>query len=107
MELHKTFAALGDPTRFAIVQRLLEQGELNAGTLQTDTTISAPAFSRHLKVLRQAGIIKQRVDAQKRLYSVQPQAVKTIHQWTIDHQKFWEASLTRLEAALMQEKDRK
>ena len=107
MELSQTFAALGDPTRFAIVTRLLEQGELPAGRLQSAAEISAPAISRHLKVLRNSGVITQRVDAQRRLYSVKPEVVQAIHGWTIDHKAFWENSLSRLEAAMMQEKDRK
>lgn len=107
MNLHKTFSALGDATRFAIVERLLTEGELSASALQTGTGITAPAISRHLKVLRQSGIIRQRVDAQRRLYSVQPEAVQAIHGWTMDHRKFWQAGLDRLEAALLAEKDRK
>ena len=58
--LIQTFAALGDETRFAIVERLLKEGELSAGELQEGTEISAPAVSRHLKVLRSAGIVAQR-----------------------------------------------
>ena len=50
------FAALGDPTRFAIVERLLAEGELTAGELQRGTEISPPSVSRHLKVLRDAGL---------------------------------------------------
>lgn len=107
MTLHQTFSALGDATRFAIVERLLTEGELSASSLQHGTDISAPAISRHLKILRQTGIVRQRADAQRRLYSVEPEAVKAIHQWTMDHREFWQASLDRLEAALMAEKDRK
>lgn len=105
MNLQHTFSALGDPTRFAIVERLLDEGELSAGSLQTDVKISAPAISRHLKVLRKAGVIKQRIDAQRRLYSVRKEAVQSIHSWTINHKDFWENSLSRLEAALIEGKD--
>jgi len=107
MTLHQTFSALGDATRFTIVERLLTEGELSASTLQQGTEISAPAISRHLKVLRQSGIVRQRVDAQRRLYSVRPEAVRAINSWTMDHREFWQASLDRLEAALLAEKDRK
>jgi DNA-binding transcriptional ArsR family regulator len=64
--LTKTFAALGDDTRFAIVERLLKEGELSAGELQQNSPISAPAVSRHLKVLRSAGLVNQRIDKQRR-----------------------------------------
>ena len=105
--LPDTFAALGDSTRFAIVERLLNEGELSAGSLQEGTPISPPAISRHLKVLRQAGIVDRRIDGQRRLYSVRPQAMEAISTWTISHREFWEASLKRLEAALMREMGRK
>ena len=99
-DLVKTFSALGDSTRFAIVSRLLEDGELSAGELQNGTEISPPAVSRHLKVLREAGVLDQRVEKQKRLYSVRPQAVEAISVWTTSHREFWEASINRLSRLL-------
>jgi DNA-binding transcriptional ArsR family regulator len=107
MSLHQTFATLGDPTRFAIVERLLREGELSAGNLQTETQISAPAISRHLKLLRNAGVIEQRIDAQRRLYSVRPETVKAIHMWTMTYQEFWADSLDKLEASLLKQKVKK
>jgi DNA-binding transcriptional ArsR family regulator len=62
--------------------------------------MSAPAVSRHLKVLREAGLIHQRVAGTKRFYSVRPEAMRAIADWTMDHKVFWEASLDRLEAHL-------
>ena len=101
--MHDTFAALGDATRFAIVEKLLAEGELPAGNLQNVGTLSPPAISRHLKVLREAGIVEQRVDKQRRMYSVRPQAVRAIGEWVMTYQEFWQSSLDRLEAALLQE----
>ncbi len=105
--LSSTFAALGDATRFAIVERLLQQGELPAGELQSVGQISAPAISRHLKVLRKAGVVEQRIDAQRRLYSVRPEAVQAIGAWSMSYREFWQKSLDRLEAALLQESTKK
>lgn len=105
--LAETFAALGDPTRFGIVERLLTEGELSAGDLQEGMQISPPAVSRHLKVLRSAGILHRRVDRQRRVYSVRPQAVEAISAWTMSHREFWKASLDRLAAALEEEIARK
>lgn len=105
--LPATFAALGDPTRFAIVERLLAEGELSAGEINAGVVISPPAVSRHLKVLREAGVIEQRVDAQRRIYAVRPEAVQIISAWTMSHREFWQASLDRLEAVLMKEISRK
>ncbi len=106
-DLSTTFSALGDPTRFAIVERLLNEGELHAGALQEGVNFSAPALSRLMKVLRNAGLVDQRIDKQKRIYSVRPQAVQAISSWTASHREFWQNSLDRLELALMQEKNRK
>lgn len=100
MTLPETFAALGEPTRLAIITRLLDQGELPAGALQDVADISAPALSRHLKVLHKAGLVTRRVDAQRRLYAVRPEAVKAINDWTMSYRDFWTGSLDRLEAAI-------
>lgn len=95
-----TFAALGDPTRFAIVERLLAKGALSAGDLQDVAEISAPAISRHLRVLREAGLIRQTIDAQRRIYAVDPGAMAQISAWTMTHEDFWRGSLDRLAQAL-------
>lgn len=106
-QITETFAALGEETRFAIVERLMKEGELNASELQEGMTISPPAISRHLKVLREAGIIRRRIDRQHRIYSVRPQSLELISAWTMSHREFWQASLDRLEKALMKEASRK
>ena len=102
-DLPGAFAALGDPTRLAIVERLMTRGALAAGELLDVADISAPAISRHLKVLRQAGLIRQKVDRQRRIYSVDPRAIGAINDWMIAHEAFWKTSLDRLAAALDEE----
>lgn len=102
-DLPSAFAALGDARRFAIVSQLLEEGEQTAGALARQSDVSAPAISRHLKVLRNAGILRQRIDGQRRVYAVEPGAMQAISAWTLAHREFWEASLDRLEAALKEE----
>ncbi|MFT4716791.1 MAG: DNA-binding transcriptional ArsR family regulator [Paracoccaceae bacterium] len=99
----KTFSALGDQTRFSIVEQLLTRGEQSAGDLQSVANMSAPAISRHLKILRQAGVINQRVDRQKRIYSVNPVAIQAVNAWVEYHRNFWENKLNRLEEALNME----
>ncbi len=101
--LAQTFSALGERTRFAIVDQLLTRGEQSAGDLQQVADISAPAISRHLKVLREAGVIEQRVERQKRIYSVNPAALQAMNAWVEYHRKFWEIKLDRLEQALNSE----
>ncbi|WP_071673771.1 ArsR/SmtB family transcription factor [Nioella nitratireducens] len=99
-DLATCFAALGDPTRFAIVTRLMTEGPQSAGALLDVADISAPAVSRHLKVLRQAGVVHQQVDAQRRIYSVAPEAVQAIGRWSMTKREFWEGSLDRLATVL-------
>lgn len=106
MDLSQTFAALGDPTRFAIIERLLQSGEMPVHELLDAGNVSPPAVSRHLKVLREAGLVRQRTLGQKRLYSVQPDALGAIGKWTMTYRAFWDGSLDRLEAALAKGADR-
>lgn len=106
-DIPKIFSALSDPTRFAIVERLMNEGELPAGALQAGFEISAPAISRHLSVLNGAGVVNRRVNRQQRLYSVRPEIMQDICSWTMTHREFWESSLMRLEAALVEEMNKK
>ncbi len=101
--LPQIFSALSDPTRFGIVERLLSDGELPVSQLRSGSSISAPAMSRHLNVLTEAGIVTRRAQAQQRFYSVRPEAIGAISAWTLDHRAFWEASLDQLEAELILE----
>lgn len=99
----RTFAALSDPTRLSVVEKLMQRGELPVAELVSDAGMSAPAVSRHLKVLREAGVVRQRADGTKRYYSVAPEAMKSIADWTVEHRRFWAASLDRLDAVLAEE----
>lgn len=105
MSLHKSFSALGDATRLAIVERLLSDGAQTAGDLSDIAPVSAPALSRHLKVLREAGLVTVTPDAQRRIYSANPDAFRKIVGWTISHKEFWASSLDRLEMLIEEEKD--
>lgn len=96
----QAFAALGDPTRFAIVERLLQNGELAAGDLLDAAPISPPAISRHLKVLHDAGIVSKRIDKQRRIYRVRPEAIQQINDWSMRYRDFWSGSLDRLANAM-------
>jgi DNA-binding transcriptional ArsR family regulator len=106
-DLPAVFAALGEPTRFAIVERLLREGALSAGELRQGTGLSPPAVSRHLKVLHKAGLVDRRVERQRRIYAARPGAVESVCAWAMSHRAFWEASLRRLEAALSEEVNRR
>lgn len=98
--LTRMFSALGEPHRLAIVDQLLSDGEKSAGDIVARLPLSAPAVSRHLKVLCDAGILDRRVEKQRRIYSARPDMLATINRWTMDHEAFWAGSLDRLERAL-------
>jgi DNA-binding transcriptional ArsR family regulator len=104
-ELNDVFSALGHPVRLAIVERLLRDGELSAGDLVATGEMSAPAMSHHFRLLREAGIVAQRVDRQRRLYTVRPETVRAIGEWTLTWREFWQGGLDRLETALTNAKD--
>lgn len=91
-----TFSALSDATRFSIVEQLMQDGELPAGDLIEGRGMSGAAISRHLKVLREAGLVQQRVQGSQRMYSIQPEGLRAIAEWTISKRQFWESSLDRL-----------
>ncbi|MCL4169716.1 UNVERIFIED_CONTAM: hypothetical protein GTU68_056525, partial [Idotea baltica] len=94
---------LSDPVRFAIVERLLAEGELSSGELGQGFDISPPAISQHLGVLRHAGVVRRRTDAQRRLYSIEPDGLQAVATWVEEARRFWEAGLERLERALKRE----
>lgn len=90
------FGALSDPTRLAIVERLLSEGERTAGEIAQPFAMTKPAISKHLKVLEDAGLIERRVDRQWRVCRARPEAIKAIDDWMKRYRSFWEASLDRL-----------
>ncbi len=107
--LDDVFSALADPTRRAIVERLLAQGELAAGDVAAPFAISLPAISRHLKVLENAGLIERRAEAQRRLIRAKPEALTLAQNWIESQRVHWNKALDRLEAVLAAEtpKERK
>ena len=102
-DLDALFAALADPTRRAIVERLLAEGEVNAGDIAARFPISPPAVSRHLKVLEEAGLIERRIDKQFRRIRLRRDALKPVVHWIDRQRRHWNAALDRLEAALAQD----
>ena len=95
-QLSSVFAALGDPTRLAIIQRLSE-GEASVQELAVPFDISGPAISRHLKVLEQAGLITRRREAQLRHCRLELSRVQEIRDWTKQMKRFWEESFDSMD----------
>ncbi len=96
--LDDLFGALADPTRRAIVERLLTAGELSVGDVAAPFDISTPAISRHLQVLERAGLIERRVEQQWRYVRVRADALTPIEGWISRQRRHWTAALDRLEA---------
>lgn len=94
------FGALSDPTRLAIVERLLTEGERSAGEIAEPFAISKPAISKHLRVLEDAGLIERRVDRQWRVCRIRPESIRVVDDWITRYRAFWEGSFDRLEKLL-------
>src|SRR6202162_745410 len=94
-QLSATFAALADPTRRAILARLLS-GECSVGELAQPFEMSMPAVSKHLRVLERAGLIAQRRDAQWRPCRIKAGPLKEVSDWAERYRQVWEERLDRL-----------
>src|SRR5258707_12332074 len=95
-QLDELFAALADPTRRAIIERLLARGELSVGDVAKPFAISVPAISRHLQVLERAGLIERRIEHRWRYVRVRGEALTPIESWLSRQRRHWTAALDRL-----------
>lgn len=91
-----SYAAVAEPHRRQILD-LLRDGERPAGDLVEQLTISQPGVSKHLKVLREAGLVSVRADGKRRLYSLQPEPLAELDQWLEPYRAFWANRLDALE----------
>ena len=94
------FKALGDPTRRAIFQRLSREGEQTVHVLTDFAGVSQPAVSKHLGILRQAGLVRDRHEGRQTHYSAQRQALAPLIDWTSQMAGFWESRFDDLEDLL-------
>jgi DNA-binding transcriptional ArsR family regulator len=99
--LSTTFAALADPTRRAILARLIV-GETTVSELAKPFKMSLPAVSKHLQVLERAGLIARGRDAQWRPCRLQAGPIKEVADWVEQYRRFWEESLDRLDDYLLE-----
>jgi DNA-binding transcriptional ArsR family regulator len=93
------FTALADPTRRQIIERLAT-GDIAFGDLADKFEMSRPAVSQHLKVLRDAGIVAARADAQRRIYSLNGDSLNELGTWLDKVRNYWTPRLDRLEQLL-------
>lgn len=94
-----TFELLAEPTRRRILDLLLD-GERPVGELVDRLSMSQPAVSKHLRVLRDSGLVDVRVDAQRRVYRLRPEPLKEIDAWIEPYRRLWDRRLDRLERHL-------
>jgi DNA-binding transcriptional ArsR family regulator len=94
-----SFAVLAEPTRRDILD-LLRDGERPVGELVDRLRMSQPAVSKHLRVLRDAGLVDVRPDAQRRLYRIRPEPLAEMDAWLAPYRRLWSQSLDKLERHL-------
>ena len=94
-----TFEVLAEESRRRILD-LLVQGERPVGELVTLLALSQPAVSKHLRVLREAGLVEARTDAQRRIYRVRPEPLREVDDWLTPYRRQWAGHLDALERHL-------
>ena len=100
--MYAALQALSEPHRMAILS-MLADGERPAGDFVEALPIAQPTVSKHLSVLREAGLVTVRKDAQRRLYSLNPAPLKELDLWLARYRRFWTDRLDALEAHLDKE----
>lgn len=90
------FEVLVEPNRRRILE-LLGATERPVGELVRHLELSQPAVSKHLRILRESGLVEVRGDAQRRLYSIRPEPLRAIDDWLAPYRQMWDSSLDRLE----------
>jgi DNA-binding transcriptional ArsR family regulator len=90
------FQALGEPRRLEILD-LLRGGERPVGELVDRLGVSQPAVSKHLRILKDAGLVDVRADAQRRLYRIRPEPLVELDEWLASYRRMWSTHLDRLE----------
>lgn len=98
------FQALGDRSRRSIIELLAKKGQLTSTDISNQFHISAPAISQHLKVLREANLVKMEKRAQQRLYKINPDSMEEIQKWIKKLAEAWDSRFLALDKILDQQK---
>jgi DNA-binding transcriptional ArsR family regulator len=93
------FAVIAEPTRRRILDRL-RRSDLSVGELVNGLGASQPAVSKHLRVLREAGLVTSRIAAQQRIYGIRAVPLRELDAWLAPYRELWEHHLDRLERHL-------
>jgi DNA-binding transcriptional ArsR family regulator len=97
---NELFSTLADPTRRALFERLSREGELTVRVLTEHSGVSQPAVSKHLGVLKHAGLVRDRRDGRQTHYSARPQGLAPLIDWMSLYGAFWGDRFDRLESLL-------
>ncbi len=97
--MESAFAIIAEPSRRAILS-LLASSEQSVGDIEEQLRLPQPSISKHLRVLREAGFVESRVDAQRRLYRIRPEPLKEVDAWLEPFRRFWSAHVDALERHL-------
>jgi DNA-binding transcriptional ArsR family regulator len=98
------FDALADPTRRSILQMLASRGEMSATEISEQFKVSPPAVSQHLKVLREAELVHMEKRAQRRIYTINPQGIHEVEEWTRQVIEMWNRRFDALDKLLQEQK---
>lgn len=99
------FAALSEPKRRRMIELIAMRGEMAATAISEQFSISAPAVSQHLKVLREAEIVTMRKQAQQRIYRINTEGIDDMWEWLGQMRAYWEQRFDALDELLQAEQD--
>ena len=97
--MESSFATIAEPNRRAILS-LLASSERSVGEIEEQLQLPQPSVSKHLRVLREAGFVESRVDAQRRLYRIRPEPLMEVDAWLAPFRRFWSVHVDALERHL-------
>ena len=97
--MESAFATIAEPNRRAILS-LLASSERSVGEIEEQLRLPQPSVSKHLRVLREAGFVESRVDAQRRLYRIRPEPLMEVDAWLAPFRRFWSVHVDALERHL-------
>ena len=97
--MESAFAIIAEPSRRAILS-FLASSERSVGDIEEELQLPQPSISKHLRVLREAGLVESRVDAQRRLYRIRPEPLQEVDAWLEQFRRFWSVHVDALERHL-------
>jgi DNA-binding transcriptional ArsR family regulator len=97
--VESSFTVIAEPNRRAILSFLLAS-ERSVGEIERELRMSQPSVSKHLRVLREAGFVESRIEAQRRVYRLRPEPLRELDEWLVPFRRFWSKHVDALERHL-------